>query len=132
MSTSGPREQIRISSPAADSPNPVSSQPGLARRWRFPMAGLTFSGGLLALICAILPLVIPRLMHSLFMDQFWNTSFNVPRGQFLGSFVSLVLWDEDNGFILSYFVGIIAALILFTILANLLDFCGIIIFRENE
>ena len=132
MSTSGPREQIRISSPAVDSPKPVTDQTALARRWRFPMARLTFTGGVLALICAVLPLVMPRLIHSMYMDRFWNTTFNVPTGQFLASFVSLVLWDEDNGFPLTYFLGIVAALILFTILANLLDFCGIIIFRENE
>ncbi|MFM7129929.1 MAG: hypothetical protein ACKO0V_11295, partial [bacterium] len=99
---------------------------------RFPVAGLTFSGGVLALACAILPLVMPRLMHSLFMDQFWNTSFNVPKGQFLGSFLSIMIWDEANGFILSYLIGIALALMLFTVLANLLDFSGIMIFRENE
>lgn len=132
MSTPGPREQIRISSAATDTPKPAIAQAVIARRWRFPVAGLTFAGGVLALECAILPLVMPRLMHSLFMDQFWNTSFNVPKGQFLGSFVSIMLWDEDNGFILSYFIGIALALMLFTVLANLLDFCGIMIFRENE
>lgn len=132
MSTPGPREQIRISSLAADSPKPVRAQLSLARRWRFPVAGLTFSGGVLALLCLALPLLAPRLMHSLFMDQFWNTSFNVPKGQFLSSFVSVVLWDEDNGFVLSYLLGIVAALMLFTILSNLLDFCGVIIFREND
>jgi len=132
MSTPGQREQIRISSPVARSPNPVRAQTRLARRWRFPMAGLTFTGGVLALICAVLPLVMPRLIHSMYMDRFWNTTFNVPTGQFLASFVSLVLWDEDNGFPITYILGIVAALMIFTILANLLDFCGIIIFRENE
>ena len=124
-------EQIHIST-SEEIKSYKNRDENLARKWRFPWAGLTPIGGILALSCAVLPLAGPWFLHQNFLDQFWASSFNTRKGQFLGSFVSIVLWDEDHGYPLTYFISIAIALMIFLILSSFFEYFGLMIFREKD
>jgi hypothetical protein len=131
MSQPEKAEQIRIST-NAEMHSFDRRDDKLAQKWRLPWAGLSPFGSILALFCTILPLLGPSLLHRTFIDQFWSSSFTTPKGQFLSSFVSIVLWEEDHGYPITYLAGIALAFMSFMLISRFLEYFGLIIFREND
>ena len=128
------REKIIISSRTLDVQNPDNPQnpPPISKKWRVTNVGFTPLGGLLAFACLTIIVMAPKILSNFFLSGFWNNAYGTRRAMIFSDFVGWVLLDQDYGYIGSYAIGIVTALLAFYCVSQILEYFGYLVYREGE